>query len=272
MKKRNAIVLKGARGTEKVGNWINDNRAQVALQIPKGVDADRLARVFLSEVGGNSDLMKCSPRSLIGAFLQASQYGLEIGGHLGQAYMVPFGNKAQLLIGYKGLVALAYRSGMVSTIHAYDVREADDYEPPMLGTSPRIVHMPARDRVDSKLVAAYAVVRMRGSDSPHIEWMWLDEILAIKERSRGSEGRNSPWNTELPMMARKTALRRALKVVPMAAESSGLHNALSVDENAGESAQTFSLPSGSFSPPPSSGLQDEGDDLPADFEGEAVAV
>jgi len=239
-------IIRAGKGAERLGTWLNSNLDQIARALPSGVRADRLARIFVTECQRVPGLLACTPGSLLGGFLQASQCGLEIGAHLGQAYLVPFKVKgtptATLIVGYKGLVSLAYRSGLVQNVQALDVREVDRFEPPMLGTDPKIVHAPMRGREASDLVAAYAVVRLRGATVPNVEWMWLDEIEAVKKRSRAAARRDSPWSTDFSMMARKTVLRRALKYVPQTPETRDLHGAVVVDEQADANlTQTFDL-------------------------------
>ena len=120
----------------------------------------------------------------------------------------------------------------MQNVQAFDVRKADDYSPPMFGTSPSIQHSPAEDRADSPVVAAYAVVRLKDSSLPNIEWMWKGEIDKIMARSRAAASGSSPWHTDYHMMARKTALRRACKTIPQCAETQSLHAAAIVDEQA----------------------------------------
>ncbi len=239
-------IIRAGKGAETLGSWLNSNMDQIARALPGGTRPDRLARIFVTEVQRVPGLLACSPTSLLAGFLQASQCGLEIGAHLGQAYLVPFRVKgratATLIIGYKGLVSLAYRSGLVENIQAWDVREADRYEPPMLGTAPKIIHSPVRGRESSDLVAAYAIVRLRGSAVPNIEWLWDDEIEKVRKTSRAASRSDSPWNTHTAAMARKTALRRACKYVPQTPESRNLHGAIVVDEQADANLpQTFDL-------------------------------
>lgn len=251
-------IIKAGRGAETIGAWINSNMSQIALALPRGTSAERLARVFVTEVQRVPGLLAATPMSLLGGFLQASQCGLEIGAHLGQAYLVPFKVKgvptATLIIGYKGLVSLAYRSGLVQNVQAYDVRDVDVYEPPMLGTSPEIVHAPARGRESSELVAAYAIVRLRGADVPNVEWMWDDEIERVKKRSRAAGRSDSPWNSDYSMMARKTVLRRALKYVPQTPETRDLHGAVAIDEAADANLpQPFDIKAEDLTPFPEHG-------------------
>ena len=239
-------IIRAGKGAETLGSWLNSNMDQIARALPSGTRPDRLARIFVTEVQRVPGLLACSPTSLLAGFLQASQCGLEIGAHLGQAYLVPFRVKgratATLIIGYKGLVSLAYRSGLVENVQAWDVREADRYEPPMLGTAPKIIHSPVRGRESSDLVAAYAIVRLRGSAVPNVEWLWDDEIEKVRKTSRAASRSDSPWNTHTAAMARKTALRRACKYVPQTPESRNLHGAIVVDEQADANLpQTFDL-------------------------------
>lgn len=245
-------IIRAGRGAEKLGDWLNSNLDQVARALPRGIQADRLARVFVTEVQRTPGLLQCTNSSLLAGFLQASQCGLEIGAHLGQAYLVPFKVRgkatATLIIGYKGLVALAYNSGLVSNVQAWDVREADRFEPPTLGTEPKIVHSPARGRESSEVEAAYAIVRLRDSRIPNLEWMWRDELDAIMKRSRAAASKSSPWHTDYPMMARKTALRRACKYIPQTTETRQLHSAVIIDEQADANlVQTFDIDPASLS-------------------------
>jgi recombination protein RecT len=241
-------IIRASKGAERVGSWLNGHLDQFALVVPGGhAGALKLSRVFMSEIQRVPGLLKCTPASLMTGFIHASQCGLEIGSHLGQAWLVPFKNKgrheATLILGYKGLVAMAYRSGMVQNVQAFDVRKADDFKPPMLGTDPKILHSPSPDRQDSEVVAAYAVVRLRGSNFPNIEWLWRGECDAVMARSRAAASGSSPWHTDYPMMARKTALRRACKYIPQTAETRLLHTAVTVDEQADSNVpQAFDVP------------------------------
>ena len=65
----------------------------------------------------------CEPQSIAQAVLEASQLGLMLGNKLGHAYLAPRREKktntlkCQLLIGYRGFIALAHRTGKVSSIY-----------------------------------------------------------------------------------------------------------------------------------------------------------
>ncbi|WP_198647329.1 recombinase RecT, partial [Escherichia coli] len=109
-------------------------KAQMALALPKHMTADRLARIATTEIRKVPKLASCDQASFLGAIMQCAQLGLEPGGALGHAYLIPFDKRqkvngrwetvsteAQLIIGYRGMIDLARRSGQILSISARTV-------------------------------------------------------------------------------------------------------------------------------------------------------
>ncbi len=80
----------------------------------------------------NNLLKNAEPNSIIGAAMTAATLGLPLNNSIGQAYIVPFNErqddgsymqKAQFILGYKGLKQLAIRSGQYSNIYSKEVYE-----------------------------------------------------------------------------------------------------------------------------------------------------
>ena len=67
-----------------------DTIAKIATALPRGIDANRFMRVVWTECRKNQSLVNATPDSLISSCITAAQLGLEVGSHLGQAYLVPF--------------------------------------------------------------------------------------------------------------------------------------------------------------------------------------
>lgn len=212
---------------QRIAIQLDKLKGQLAAALPKHLTPERVSRVFLTTLRQSPALMRCSPASLFGAIFQASQLGLEIGNGLGHAYLVPYKTEATLVIGYKGLVDLARRSGQVSTIYATEVRHGDRFQY-SLGTDPRIEHEPGNDRSmdDASISHVYAVCKLKDG-ATQFEVMSRAEIEAIRKRSRASK--DGPWVTDYGMMARKTVLRRLCKLLPASIE---LATAVSLDEAA----------------------------------------
>ena len=79
-------------------------------------------RVAVNCVAKTPALQKCSPTSLLRSVMFAAEVGLEPGGALGHMYLVPFGNDVTPIIGYRGLLELARRTGQVREVRAVVVR------------------------------------------------------------------------------------------------------------------------------------------------------
>lgn len=185
--------------------------------LPAHLDVDRLIRVVMTVVQRTPALLKCTPRSVVGAVMEAAQLGLEPDGVLGHAYLVPYGTTCQLIIGYKGLVQLARNSGEVAHISAHVVYANDtfDFE---YGSVERLTHKPTlKNRGEP--IAAYAIAHLKDGSPPPFEVMPVEDINRIRDSVAGSRGASSPWQTDWSEMARKTPVRRLAKFLPLAVEA-----------------------------------------------------
>lgn len=189
-----------------------DNRlAIVQASATAGITADRLKLVALTVFTKTPSLLACEPVSIARAIVEAGQLGLEPTGLLGGAYLVPRGRQATLMIGYRGLVILAKRSGEVQRVEARVVRAKDVFEYGY-GLEPYLRHQPSREADPGDLTYAYAVIVYRDGER-QFDVMSRAEIEAI--RGRSSAGQAGPWITDYFEMAKKTVLRRLLKLAPL---------------------------------------------------------
>ena len=239
-----------------VTQFIDNDRMKASLSKAVGnmnirIDVGRLCNLFLSYCMRQPRLLECSKQTLFDALTFITQCGLEP--ILGQVYLVPFRNTkssetdCQVIIGYKGLVVLALRSGAVSHVEARVVYECDCRAPGIfeldLGDTPRLLHKPNwRDRVpNSEMVGAYCIVTLNNGHKI-TDFMNKAEIEAIKNRSRAKD--EGPWVTDPSEMWKKTVTKRTLKYTPISIED------LNVKEYEGDGqivdAQVSQLP---FTPP-----------------------
>lgn len=208
-----------------------DFKAQMALALPKTLTADRLIRIVLTECRKTPELRRCNQASFFGAVLQCAQLGLEPGSALGHCYLLPYGNgkakdglpNCQLIIGYRGMIDLARRSGQIVSINAYCVHEKDEfiYE---LGLHPDIKHRPSAMANRGPVTFVYAVAQLQGG-GVQFEVMSRAEIEAVRSQSKA--GTRGPWVTHWEEMARKTVVRRLFKYLPVSTEAL---RAVEVDE------------------------------------------
>ena len=207
---------------------------QFALAAPKGVEARQIVRDVLTAISQNPDLLKCDPQSVLGGAMTMAQLGLRVG-VLGHGWLLPFHDwksktyKAQLVIGYQGLVALAHRSGQIKSLSARKVH-ANDHFHVEYGVEENLVHRPAAgDR--GEVIGYYAVVRFlpQGHSFYYLTKaeaeVYRDRYAMAKKRDGSVVG---PWKSEFDAMAMKTCVRQLAKFMP---KGTDLATALAVDDS-----------------------------------------
>jgi len=202
--------------------------SQVAQALPRGMDAKRFMRVVATELRRHPNLMTTTPQSFLGALLEASSLGLEPG-PLGHCYLLPFRNRelgvveCQLILGYKGLIDLARRSGHIKNIIAREVCENDQFEFEY-GLKEVLVHKPILEGARGRAVAYYGVARYKGGG--HLI-MVLSKADVDKYRARSKAKNSGPWTTDYTAMALKTVIRRMATFMPLSVQA---QEAVAVDE------------------------------------------
>lgn len=201
-------------------------RAKPALAnvVPKHLTPDRLVRVAVASISRTPALLNCSQTSLLQAVMQAAELGLEPGSALGEAYLVPYKGTVVMIPGYRGLIALARRSGQIEDIEAHVVYAADKFLH-RKGTSACLDHEPSLAVERGEIIAVYAMGWVKGSARPHVEVMTKAEIDAV--RARSASGGAGPWKDHYSEMARKTVVKRLVKYLPLSVE---LAQALTIDD------------------------------------------
>jgi recombination protein RecT len=190
----------------------------------KYLTPDRVTRIVLNAISRNPRLVQCSRESVLVAVMDAVQVGLEPGGPLGHAYLVPYRNgktgqfEAQTQIGYKGYLELAWRSGHFAQPPWVQLVHESDHFVLDLGSG-----NPPEHRFDHKLspeergpvVGGYCVARFTNGGT-HTEYMSIAEIEGIRDRSKAKD--HGPWKTDEAQMMRKTIIRRARHYWPISTE------------------------------------------------------
>lgn len=161
-------------------------------------------------IANEPKLALCTGHSLVASVLESVALGLPIG-VLGQCWLVPFKDKATLIIGYRGMIELAMRSNRVSRVDSAIVR-ANDVFRVSRGTHPTIVHEPDLDSPYGDVKAAYAVVHYRDGGF-QFEVMGLPDLDRVRSVSHMKD--RGAWASDPEEMYRKVPIRRLLKRAPV---------------------------------------------------------
>jgi len=204
--------------SDSVGALIKSLTPQLERALPKHVTPDRMARVALTAIRQSPKLAQCDKYSLIAAVMVSAQLGLEPNTPLGQAFLIPYGGKAQFQIGYKGILDLAHRSKQYRRISAYVVDEADDFDY-CYGLDPRLEHTPAR-QPSGKSIYYYAIYELDNGGRDFRVWSREQVEAHARQYSQAykADKKDSPWFTAFDQMAKKTVLVDVLRYAPKSIE------------------------------------------------------
>ncbi|TCG08355.1 recombinase RecT [Paraburkholderia steynii] len=218
---------------ELLAHMLERKRKDIAAMLPSGpLTVDRLFKLAIVAATTTPALAKCEIASVVAAVGFCAQLALEPNTPLGHAYLVPFNtkrkdgegneywvNSVQVIIGYRGYIELARRSGQIVSITAHEVREKDKFSY-AYGLREKLDHVPARgDRGD--IIGFYAVAMFKGGGHA-FEFMDVKQIEEIRDGSQGwqqaqkyKKTATHPWQKHFVEMGRKTAIRRIAKFLPL---------------------------------------------------------
>lgn len=194
-----------------------------------GMTFDRFTKVTLYCIQRVPKLQLCTMESVLACIKQCAELGLEPGGVLGHAYLIPFEDKkagtviCTLIVGYRGMIHLALRSSLVHQIEAHVVYSNDKFRV-VHGLTPVLEHEPALSNRGSPL-AAYCLARLANGEK-HVEVLPWEVVMKHKAKSRAAA--SGPWVEHEEEMARKTAVRVACKYLP---QSDDLKDALNYEDD-----------------------------------------
>lgn len=246
-------------------------RQQLAAVAAKHMSPERLMRVTANAIRTTPKLQEADPLSFLGALMQCAALGLEANTVLGHAYLVPFKNnrkgitEVQVIIGYKGFIDLARRSGHITSISAgihYSDDELWEHEE---GTEARLRHRPGPQ--EGEKLHAYAIAKFTDGGHAYVVLPWA-RVMKIRDGSQNWQSavkfgktKQSPWYTHEDAMASKTAIRALAKYLPLSVE---MADAITIDHDEGTRVDYAA-----FAQSPEDGPQvEEGEEI----DGEATEV
>ena len=227
--------------------------------------AERYTAAIMSAVATNPQLQNCEAKTILSGSLLAESLNLAHSPQLGQYYLVPFKVKAkngipdhydaQFILGYKGYIQLAIRSGNYKKINVMEIKDGElvSYDP----FSEEIVLQPIQDvdeREQTETIGYYAMFEYINGFKKVIYWskkqmlQHADKYSPAFSKSAYEKLRNgeipnnemwkysSFWYKDFDGMAKKTLIRQLIgKWGVMSAEMTQAmeldNNSLSVEKN-----------------------------------------
>ncbi|MEE0907146.1 MAG: RecT family recombinase [Muribaculaceae bacterium] len=189
-----------------------------AFKDPKEADRVMAKEIeFTSQaMMANSYLIKCAtsnPISLVNALKNVALTRSTLNPVLKQGYLVPFGGAITFMPSYMGLVDVLVNNGLVRKVEAHPVFEGEEFEIKH-GTGGGIFHKPnpwGKREKENLLGVYYYAVLIDGTEM--FDTLSKEEIEKIRKRAPSAKS-SSPWDTDYVEMAKKSAIRRAFKMIP----------------------------------------------------------
>jgi len=111
--------------TKSINSLLADDKIKGRFNEILGEKAQGFISSVMNVVKNNDYLSKADPHSILQAAVVAATLDLPIDPNLGFAAIVPYGNKAQFQMMYKGFIQLAQRSGQYKNINVCEVYEGE---------------------------------------------------------------------------------------------------------------------------------------------------
>jgi recombination protein RecT len=165
------------------------------------------------QVANNPKLQLCTPQSILIAAMRAASLRLSIDQGQGQAWIIPYGDKASFQLGYKGIYELAIRTNLYRFINVIDVYEGEVItENRMTG-----MHSLSGSPTDKTKIIGRMLYFQLLSGFEKTFYMTTEEIAEhAKTYSKSYGYSDSPWNAnkgrERGKMERKTVLSNGLRM------------------------------------------------------------
>lgn len=209
-----------------VTQWLSSKEWADAITklVPEnGVPAKRFVQSAIVCVASNRSLQQCNSQSLFNVLKDCASLGIDVSPTRGEAYIIPYANVATLQLGFKGLIALGYRSGQFKVLMAGEVREGDTFEVE-IGSNNHFTHKPNAFS-DKKVIGYYCYVKLANGEELW-ETMSVAQVEHVKSLC-GAKG-SAAWKNFFDEMAKKTVIKRLLKKVPSNFEE--LNAAIEIDD------------------------------------------
>lgn len=164
-------------------------------------------------------ILSCCRISLVETLMNLASVNLKLTKSLGYAYMIPYSRVLTLMLGYRGLVQLIYRTNLVASIQTGVVYQGEfdqgkfDHR---LGSEGFVHHESLRD-VKKQWNDIYCswMVADTVAGGRVVEVTWKEDLDKMKAASGKPDGEDNPvyiyWPGE---MARKGPIRRGSKSLP----------------------------------------------------------
>lgn len=174
---------------------------------------------IVSLMNADSALMDAfhnAPVTIIQSALQAASFDLPINPALGYAYIVPFRNskrnrmEASFIMGYKGMLQLALRTGVYKRINVVDVRAGELKSYDHLREDIELEFIEDEDEREKAPIIGYVGYFQMINGMEKTIYMTVKQLEAHEKKFRHGNYMSRGWKENPDAMMRKTIMRKLI--------------------------------------------------------------
>ncbi len=191
-----SMTLKGLLGSDNI-----KKRFEEVL----GKKAPGFISSILTATQANPKLAQCDPMTILSSAAIAASLDLPINSSLGFAHLVPYSNKCQFQMGWRGFVQLAARTGQYKTMNVTEVYEGEVKES---NRFTGFMDFDETGKKSDKIVGYVAYLKMINGFE---KWCYMTREQVEKHgRTYSKSFTNGRWQTDFDAMAKKTVIKLLL--------------------------------------------------------------
>ena len=210
------------KAPQKVGLTAYLTQDAVKDQINKvvgGKDGQLFVTSIISAVQVNPQLQECTNTSILSSALLGQSLKLSPSPQLGHYYMMPFKNnknnttEAQFVLGYKGMIQLAIRSGQYKKLNVLEIKQGEliNFDPLEEEIEVNLIE-DEEQREKAPTIGYYAMFEYMNGFRKAIFWTKSKMEAHASRYSAGYKAKKGYtfWEKDFDAMAKKTMLRQLI--------------------------------------------------------------
>lgn len=215
MSNKNSPVL------AQIKAFTNQKDIKERFQRALGQKAPQFMTSLVNAVAASTQLQEVNPNSIMAAAFVAASFDLPIDSNLGFAAIVPYGDKAQFQMMYKGFIQLAIRSGYYEKMNYSSIYEDElkSYNP-ITGEIEFVSDFSQCQQrnagEEDKIIGYYAWFRLKTGFISELYMSREDVENHARKYSKAyqydirKKKSSSKWSTDFDAMAKKTVIKLLL--------------------------------------------------------------
>lgn len=191
---------------QRMTGILNSDSVQQQFRNALGENSGVFVASIIDVYSSDNYLQECEPKTVVMESLKAATLKLPINKGLGFAYIVPYGGRATMQIGYRGYIQLAQRTGHYRYINAGKV-----YDGELVGEDKLTGEIDLSGTKSSDNVIGYFAHIELTNGFRKTEFWTTEEITAHAQKfSQSFRFASSPWKKHFDRMAQKTVIKSLL--------------------------------------------------------------